>query len=692
MTDGVHQKIILSRLEKLENCNNTNPHPLIVLNVVLGYDYEKILMRLTNIIRGLGDPLVAAYARCYLVRVGLTVTPNKEYIYENFKNFLSVYYMIFSGSIRSEINRQRIDINTYLSLYGPALDFVLQALIHKTNLYVEDIMSKCKETKNNGPLLMSILNALKSEYIAANAMEFVKILGNTNTDGTSKGLLFRALGKSVCRCPPLQEQRISFLNASFHTINTFTDPKEYINCVEAWAQFVAENFSVTEVNIFLGNINTRMSIGKAYEKHYPQLQNILDKIMQNYKDIELLLIQEHFLPYLDLFHKESVKIEVCKNILTIFKRNSRDYTSDAIVTNSLMYIGKILNDYVTALTVEDERRQIANLISSFIRKVNFGHDFEQQLSFYVEARGAFPNLDAVYSTLVHAVNKLAIETRQIVKGQHTRKTAAFVKACAAFCFITIPSITAINVQMDLYLLSGQIALLNLCLGQADACFEAALLLVSELPRSVEIEGKVKSLETYLVSYMCNMLATLVVVPDSPEQGVLYLFRLLLDVLNKFPFELQSSGPTTVYLHALDLLYVQSLEEFPYHIPNVISNDELYGNDPKFVNEVNIMCSQVVEYILNNLKSLGAAQQFRTQATLALELFLRIIRFADLSKEKTFQLAINLWLLAVKLESHLDAKLISRTIKSVEETYRLIKDSNALRAQGLAQVLIRIRNK
>lgn len=49
---------------------------------------------------------------------------------------------------------------------------------------------------------------------------------------------------------------------------------------------------------------------------------------------------------------------------------------------------------------------------------------------------------------------------------------------------------------------------------ADACFEAALQLVSNLPRSVEIEGIPRDLETYLVSYLCNMLATLVVVPVS----------------------------------------------------------------------------------------------------------------------------------------------------------------------------------
>lgn len=58
-----------------------------------------------------------------------------------------------------------------------------------------------------------------------------------------------------------------------------------------------------------------------------------------------------------------------------------------------------------------------------------------------------------------------MNTRQIVKGIHTRKTGDFVRACAAYCFITIPSIVSEKTRMELYLLSGRVALFNQCLGQ-----------------------------------------------------------------------------------------------------------------------------------------------------------------------------------------------------------------------------------
>lgn len=167
------------------------------------------------------------------------------------------------------------------------------------------------------------------------------------------------------------------------------------------------------------------------------------------------------------------------------------------------------------MTSDDERRNIGSIIGFFILRVNYSRDFEQQLSFYVDARGIFPNLDSVLHTLVSCVNKLAMDTRKIVKGNHTRKTAAFVKACAAYSFITIPSIISTTLRLDLYLFTAEVALANLCLGQADACLEAALNLLPELPKMLEIDGRQRSSEFYLQGYVLKLLSFLILVPVGP---------------------------------------------------------------------------------------------------------------------------------------------------------------------------------
>lgn len=107
-----------------------------------------------------------------------------------------------------------------------------------------------------------------------------------------------------------------------------------------------------------------------------------------------------------------------------------------------------------------------------------------------------------------------MDTKRIVKGSHTRKTAAFVKACAAYSFITIPSIISTTHRLDLYLFTAEVALANLCLGQADACLEAALNLLPELPKILEIDGRHRNSEFYLQSYVQKFLSFLILVPVS----------------------------------------------------------------------------------------------------------------------------------------------------------------------------------
>lgn len=63
--------------------------------------------------------------------------------------------------------------------------------------------------------------------------------------------------------------------------------------------------------------------------------------------------QENFLPTIDLFQKESVKFEVCKNIMTKYKSfccndevEFSSYINDPVIINAFMCVSKVLNDSV----------------------------------------------------------------------------------------------------------------------------------------------------------------------------------------------------------------------------------------------------------------------------------------------------------------------------------------------------------
>uniref|UniRef100_A0A336MF00 CSON000709 protein n=1 Tax=Culicoides sonorensis TaxID=179676 RepID=A0A336MF00_CULSO len=675
-------------------------------------DMEGVLNRLTLIARGIGDPLVCAYARCYLCRVGMSLTTVKPYLRQNFDDILSVYltvsqlevfgnstllaiphdFQMFTGGIRAEISRQRLSVSTYMTLYAPAFDWILSGIAAGADDFtLDEMVLRCQEKKNCAPLFFSILQAFPHEFISARALHFANILCKCDTEGYSRSELLRALGLCLNNCPPGPSQLYDVFEFVWKTIQTFTQIGEYVHCMEAWSVFVATNLMLGEVNIILEDILKRASATKnAFESHYNELQNIVDKIVTNFSQFDALLTLDNFLPVIDLFQKESNKQAVCRNILTKFKYFSESigYLNDPIIINVIMHISKILNDSVNALTVPDEKRQIGEAVTYFIRLVNFGNDFEQLLTFYVDSRAAFTNLDAVYVTLVQLVDNLAMETFQIIKGKHSKKTSDFVKSCIAYNFVTIPSITDTRSKLDLYLLTGQIALLNNCLGQADACFEAALKNISELPKFIDIDGKPKSFEPYLVSYLRKFLSTLIIVPDSPEMGALYLFRLLIEQVTSYGFE--TGTLIEIYLSVLDTLSIMSQESYPFHIDNVISNDELYGQDEKYLNEINKICTQVTSQILINLKMLADAGNFRIQATLALQLFQKIVLYSDIIDEKSFQLAVNLWNLAVKQRANMKINEFLVHLKAIEDEIELT-DDNA-RKNKLIELFNRVKAK
>lgn len=60
-----------------------------------------------------------------------------------------------------------------------------------------------------------------------------------------------------------------------------------------------------------------------------------------------------------------------------------------------------------------------------------------------------------------------METRRLVKCNHSRKTAAFVRACVAYTFITIPSVSNVLSRLNLFVLSGRVAVANGALSQGE---------------------------------------------------------------------------------------------------------------------------------------------------------------------------------------------------------------------------------
>uniref|UniRef100_A0A8V0YXJ6 VPS35 endosomal protein-sorting factor-like n=1 Tax=Gallus gallus TaxID=9031 RepID=A0A8V0YXJ6_CHICK len=576
------------------------------------------LPRLTSVIRGIGDPLVAVYARAYLCRVGMEVAPQlKESLNKNFFDFLLTFKQIHGDTVQNQLVVQCVEIPLYLTLYSPAIDWILQCIAYRApEVLLTEMMERCKKLGNNALLLNSVMSAFRAEFIAARSMDFIGMIKECDESGFPKHLLFRSLGLNLALADPPENDHLQILNEAWKVITKLKNPQDYINCAEVWVEYTCRHFTV-RANLFP------------------------------------LKVFCHLFP-------SFISMEVCKCIMESFIKHQQESTKDPVILNALLHICKTMHDSVN----KNEQNMLVFLKFNYWKAVSFGRDFEQQLSFYVEARSMFCNLEPVLVQLIHSVNQLAMETRKVMRGNHSRKTAAFVRACVAFCFITIPSLSSIFTRLNLYLHSGQVALANQCLSQADAFFKAAVSLVPEVPKMISVDGKMRPSDAFLLEFLCNFFSTLLVVPDHPEQGVLFLVRGLLNVIQDYTWEDNSDDKVRIYTNVLHLLSAMTQETYIYHVDKVDSNDTLYGGDSKFLAEISKLCETVIAQILDHLKTLGKEETLKRQSQLALCFFNTILAHGDLRNNKLNQLSVNLWNLAQK-HGFADTKTMVKTLEYIK---------------------------
>ena len=117
----------------------------------------------------------------------------------------------------------------------------------------------------------------------------------------------------------------------------------------------------------LGDMLNHVKPERAFESLHAPLQSVLAKILAHSPSIAYILTSMHtrtcntryshvcmymcmcrdvlvvdkFLAFVDLFTKDSVKSEVCKSIIDAFNTNQSSQTDNSVVTNILVYIGKV---------------------------------------------------------------------------------------------------------------------------------------------------------------------------------------------------------------------------------------------------------------------------------------------------------------------------------------------------------------
>lgn len=621
--------------------------------------FISIFTRLSHQIRGIGDPLAAAYARSFLTTQTLDIAPVVPELYSDPKHLLSMFddYLFTYRALKQDkfksvhcVSEERITLDEYDDLFSPALEWLLQHIGHQSSEGTFfAIVQQYKDFCNNGPVLYLLLEAFDARYVSAHAMSMTTLIRQADESAiVPKSRLYLQLGRALITSSPPQDQRLPILNDVWKVVTKISDPIEYCNIAVVFVEYLLKHFSHREVNIFLKDVIKHVKHESAYKTLQEQLYGIVQKVLVYTPEFDKTLTMDNFLPLIDLLDKEH-KVQAAKTVLTSLSR-SQVRLSDPVILHTLFDVARSLHDSVDYLTFEDERRQISKMIIDFVRKIDFGRDLEKQLSTYVDCRQAFANLDQVTQELVLRTNLLATRAHQFMRGKHNKKTAAFVKACLAFCHITIPSLEDTFARLYLLLNCGQVALVNQMIVQSEAFLKAAISLIPEVPVQRSVHKRLVNTEEDLVSFVRAFTSFLLVFPGHPQHGPFYLIKGLLNAIQQYgKWTTATPGKASVYLGVLQLFCTYHQRTFPYHVLRVESNDRLYGGDDSYQSDLTVFVDTLVEELLVQLNEIGEAGDMtskKEQGTLALE-FVNVLLASFEMNPHSATLVVKLFQLAKK---------------------------------------------
>lgn len=629
---------------------------------------KAIVDRLCAMIRGVGDLLVATCVRAFLARVVQRWDPSlTDHLTTSFYDHLHTMSLLEqvseparggsassvagSSKMSAVLTRHRLSLGDYFDLFSPAIDWLIECLANRaTPGLLNAVLSKYRDS-NDGLILNHVLNNFSPSLLSPEARKLTELVAQARDDTFPKHRLYASLGANLVLCPPPDPAvRAAVLDTIWSAVNALdnTSPEDYLAVAIIFLKYTAEHFKPRQVNGVLGDILRHVKTDdRAYERLQRQLNEVVESVLNAYTDMGLIFSLDNFMPLMDLFQGSS-SLDVSLSVLNHWERHGFA-TSDPLIIGLLMSLATNVHDSINSLSSNDDIRRVSRLIAAFMRQVQFGRDVEKQMNFYVDCRRAFSNIDSIKHQLVLGVASLAMKTHRIIRGQHTKKSSAFVRACIAFCYITVPSMEDALTRLHLYALVAQIALSNQSVHQAEALLRAAIIIIPEVPPILNLNddstvssqassastlstspssssstsstssssssSSVLSSSSLLCVAIANLCSTLVAMPGDPEHGPFVLQDELVQAIREYPWERDSTGRAEACLSLLSHFATASQPELPvlFRVPRVETNAYLFGGDDSYQVEIRRFTNQLLAIIFEDLNSLGQSKDANAPA-------------------------------------------------------------------------------
>lgn len=263
-------------------------------------DFPKLLGRLASLIRGIADPLVALYARCYLLRVGDRVLQEMNGYQSQFLNnrnggsgggggnsgksnedaskqiqpeqkayvtTMIVDYLFSFQEFESEKCKKYYEgcsYDDYLRLHYPAVQWLMSYIGQNATTEVfTNILHKYNSHCKSSMVLKSILKSFDGKHYKDKSAAMIALIKQSKTNGKVELIqLFEAIGKQFVEYPPPDDQKLTVLNEVWKLVSRCEDLVLYVPCAVVWLDILLKHYKSNEVLILLSDLTNHISVAQ----------------------------------------------------------------------------------------------------------------------------------------------------------------------------------------------------------------------------------------------------------------------------------------------------------------------------------------------------------------------------------------------------------------------------------------------
>ncbi|OQS06354.1 hypothetical protein THRCLA_01602, partial [Thraustotheca clavata] len=467
-------------------------------------EYPQIVSRLSNMIRGIGDPTIALYTRMYLSLASSKVLPPgsssnpallcsmQDYMY-SMHQFSRDHALAFYTEHDTEHEITELELR---EIHSPAVEWLAKGIaLYATGMEAELLLAQYKKYPENGMVLSHLIKTFPSEKLAEHTMAIVYLIKQTTG---SKVDLYRCLCSQLVHAAPPEADKLAFLNEVWGTITQLTDIHAYLTCATGFIQLLVAHYSSREVIILLKDIVRHLNTAENMDaKMYSLLQTIMSVIILEARRqlyyFSTIITSSEFLTLLGMF-RLMTSIALSKRLLETFVRSKKNQLRlqllgpHAAIVQILFSLSVRVHDALDSLSARADINETSTAICNFLLSLeapNTREGDKAMLQIFMDARSAFYKLDKVKQCLIRLVLRMSVLAYPRI---HMSSSRNFVKGCLAYCHITIPSLMDPIEKLKLMTSCSKIALLSHCLPQMDAFVKASIILMTEIP-SIEIAAQ-----------------------------------------------------------------------------------------------------------------------------------------------------------------------------------------------------------